>query len=256
MDANKIDALIGYTGFVGSNILKQLPNIQAKFNSKNIEEIQGKSFDTIYCAGAPGVKWLANKEPEKDLEQINRLISCLQKAKANRLALISTIDVYPKPLNVDEDTAIPEDNHAYGRHRLLLEQFVSKNFDHVILRLPALFGPGLKKNIIFDFMNDNNIEQIHQDGQFQFYNIENLSSDIKKSIEHNLKLINISTEPISVSDLVNEVFNNGFTNDKPVPGPRYDYGSKHASIWGNSGKYQYLKVDVISDIKAFTKNKS
>ena len=57
--------LIGYTGFVGNNLAEQT-EFDFVYNSKNIHEIQGKTFDIVYCAGMPGTKWIANKNPEKD----------------------------------------------------------------------------------------------------------------------------------------------------------------------------------------------
>ena len=50
------DALIGYTGFVGSN-LEATHEFGAKFNSRNITEIEGQSFGHLVCAGAPAKKW-------------------------------------------------------------------------------------------------------------------------------------------------------------------------------------------------------
>ncbi|WP_092685106.1 hypothetical protein [Albimonas donghaensis] len=43
---------------------------------------------------------------------------------------------------------------AYGRRRRMLETFCAERFPRCsIVRLPALFGPGLRKNFIFDPMN-------------------------------------------------------------------------------------------------------
>ncbi|MFI5206247.1 MAG: pyridine nucleotide transhydrogenase, partial [Candidatus Paceibacterales bacterium] len=71
------DALIGYTGFVGSNILAQRP-FDLLYNSKNISDIANKNFNTVVCAGAPGTKWIANKNPEADLANIQNLINNLK----------------------------------------------------------------------------------------------------------------------------------------------------------------------------------
>ena len=50
-------ALIGNTGFVGGNLLRQQP-FDALFNSKNIDDIAGRSFDLVVCAGVRAEKWL------------------------------------------------------------------------------------------------------------------------------------------------------------------------------------------------------
>ena len=68
------NALIGYSGFVGSTLLKQ-GSFDTLYRSSNIGEIEGKTFDTLVCAGAPAQKWIANREPEADLQKIEGLIA-------------------------------------------------------------------------------------------------------------------------------------------------------------------------------------
>ena len=118
-------ALIGYTGFVGSNLKDN--TFEGLYNSKNIENIQNKHYNLIICAGVPAEKWRANKKPEKDLKNIRRLIKNLGKVTADEFILISTIDVYPNTINVDEDTLINKKLlNPYGTNRVLLEEFVQK----------------------------------------------------------------------------------------------------------------------------------
>ena len=66
-------ALIGYTGFVGGNLLRQFAFTDL-YNSTNIETIAGRAYDLIVCAGAPGVMWKANKEPA--LDEQSRFMKC------------------------------------------------------------------------------------------------------------------------------------------------------------------------------------
>ncbi|MFQ5504898.1 MAG: pyridine nucleotide transhydrogenase, partial [Planctomycetota bacterium] len=87
-------ALIGHTGFVGQNLQRQ-GSFDGLYNSGNIESIADRSYDLLVCAGAPGVKWKANQEPEVDLASIQRLIRSLERVAARKLVLISTVDVYP-----------------------------------------------------------------------------------------------------------------------------------------------------------------
>ncbi|MDZ4818399.1 MAG: NAD-dependent epimerase/dehydratase family protein, partial [Planctomycetota bacterium] len=147
-------ALIGYTGFVGGTLNRQ-HRFEYGFNSKNIETLAGESFDLLICAGAPAEKWKANKEPEQDQANLARLTTALRRCRAERLVLISTVDVYPDPRDIDEDSKIDRSKLApYGLNRLELEDFVALHFLKVhTLRLPALFGHGLKKNFIYDLFH-------------------------------------------------------------------------------------------------------
>ena len=58
-------ALIGYTGFVGSNLARQL-RFDATYNTSNIESIAGEEFDLLVCAGVRAEKWIANANPDAD----------------------------------------------------------------------------------------------------------------------------------------------------------------------------------------------
>src|SRR5438105_3993498 len=97
-------ALIGFTGFVGGTIGKQA-QFDDCYNSKNIEAIRGGNYDLIVCAAAPGIKWLANKEPEHDWASISSLIDHLKTVRTQSFILLSTIDVYPNPVACNELTA-------------------------------------------------------------------------------------------------------------------------------------------------------
>ncbi len=46
-----LDALIGHTGFVGGNLLRQ-HGFGACFNTSNIETIGGRDFDALVFSGA------------------------------------------------------------------------------------------------------------------------------------------------------------------------------------------------------------
>ncbi|MGZ6141955.1 MAG: NAD-dependent epimerase/dehydratase family protein, partial [Myxococcales bacterium] len=181
-------ALIGYTGFTGANLAAQA-QFEHKYNSRNIEQIRGGAFDLVVCAGASAAKWKANNEPEEDRAAIQRLIEPLREVRAEKFVLISTVDVYPRPAEVDEDAPIdPAAATAYGRHRLELEQFCRERFAATVLRLPLLFGPGLKKNVLFDLMLDHQVQNLHPDGVFQYYGVAHLWRDIHIALERGLAL--------------------------------------------------------------------
>src|SRR5205823_2320580 len=107
-----MDALVGHTGFVGSNLASQR-QFGALFNSKNIEEMGGGSFGLVVCAGVQAKKWWANQNPEADWQGIVRLLDVLKSIQAETFVLISTVDVYTNPMGVTESTPIAGDNHVY-----------------------------------------------------------------------------------------------------------------------------------------------
>ena len=74
--------------------------------------------------------------------------------RCKKLMLISTIDVLPKGAEKYEDVQLPEGStSAYALHRIKMEQFVQEHFENVtIIRLPGIFGRGLRKNFIFDLI--------------------------------------------------------------------------------------------------------
>lgn len=149
-------ALVGYTGFVGSNIYAFAgADIDYVYNSKNIEQAYGTNPDLLIYAGLRAEKYLANSAPEKDMELIRQAENNITRINPKKLVLISTIDVFKIPKNVDELSEIDTENlHAYGYNRYKLELWVRENYpDALIVRLPGLFGKNIKKNFIYDFVN-------------------------------------------------------------------------------------------------------
>lgn len=147
-------ALIGSTGFVGSTIAAQ-HDFSRQFNSRTIGDASGQRFSKVVCAAAPGSMFEANRLPEADDRRIDALIGDLARISAGQFILISTIAVFDRfDAGYDESATAFQTSLAYGRNRRRLEEFCIGHFDNVIVvRLPALFGAGLKKNFVFDIMN-------------------------------------------------------------------------------------------------------
>lgn len=245
-------ALIGYTGFVGGNIAAQ-HTFDDVYNSKNIADIEGQEYDLVVSAANRAEMWRINQEPEKDLAEINEFIDHIKKVKIKKLVLISTIGVYKNPNGATEDTPIETDGLTpYGVNRYHLEQFCNENFDTTIVRLPGLFGEGLKKNVIFDLLNDNNVDRIHKDGIYQYYNLGNIWKDIQVALDNDLPLVNLATPPVSTEEVARECFGIEFTNEPADVTPAFwDMHSKYADIYGGEGEYLYTKAKELADIKAF-----
>ena len=247
-----MDALIGHSGFVGTTLLKQHV-FERLYRSTNISDIDDQAFHTVVCAGAPAQKWIANRDPETDLRNIESLIVHLGTVTCKAFVLISTVDVFKNPVEVDENTPVDETGlHAYGSHRRLLEKFVERRFPHhLIIRLPGLVGPGLRKNVIFDFLNCNNLQAIDSRGCFQFYPMVNLWYDIQTALEARLKLVHLTAEPITVGEVSLHGFGRPFDQALANTPAIYDMRTRHAALFGADGAYQYGRRDTIQAVRTY-----
>lgn len=249
------NALVGFSGFVGSTLIKQ-QEFAALYRSTNIHQIAGKSYDTVVCAGAPAQKWLANKDPELDFQKIQNLVEHLKTVTCKLFILISTVDVFGDPRGVDEGSEVSEDGlHPYGLNRRHLEKFVAHHFENsLIVRLPGLIGPGLKKNVIFDLLNENNLSAIDSRAHFQFYPMVNLWYDILVALDAKLKLVHLTAAPISVAEVSMQGLGKPFDNSIGVKPASYDVTTRHAELFGAMGSYQYSKRDQIHAVRAYVQS--
>lgn len=147
-------SLVGYTGFVGSNIAAN-GDFDNLYNSKNIVDAYGTSPDFLIYAGVRAEMFLANNFPEKDFAHMEEALANIVRIAPKQVLLISTISVYGENPCGDEDSEIDEAKlTTYGKNRLWLENKVAEQFEnYLIVRLPALYGKNLKKNFIYDYMH-------------------------------------------------------------------------------------------------------
>lgn len=237
-------AIVGYTGFVGSNLLRFL-KFDKLYNSSNFHEASGLHFTELFFCGLPAEKWKANKFPLEDTENITRIKEILLSITVDKFILISTIDIYDIVNGKLEENYIPNfiSNHTYGKNRYLFENFVQITYpDYHILRLPALFGMGLKKNIIFDLINNNQIEKIPINSKFQWYDLDWLFGDINRSILNNIRVINLFSEPLETLEII-KLFSYDISIFENVSRIEYDT----TSIFG----YCKTKEECLENIKSF-----
>lgn len=149
-----MNVLVGHTGFVGNNLYRY-GSFELGVNSGSVREAYGTKPELCVYAGLRAEKYLANQQPEKDWQMIEQAKENIRMIKPQKLVLISTIDVFKSPLAVYEDSAIDMDGlQPYGYNRRVLENWVRENYpEALIVRLPGLFGEGIKKNFIYDIIN-------------------------------------------------------------------------------------------------------
>lgn len=268
------NALIGYTGTVGKSILDLYPNINYKYNSKNIKDIHNKYFDTLYIAGVSANKWFANNHSEEDKQNIQKLIDDLSFVKANKVFLISTIDIDYFP------------NEPYSINRLYFENCMKKQFNNLyIIRLPGLIGKHIKKNFIHDckylipeFFKDNIIDELKDyyefDGSvyrlkhnintsklieilkennitslkfsnknsiYQYFDLSKLDDLFNKAENENIRLMQVSSYPISTNEVCDIL---GFDINL--------LGNNQPIVYNKPTQYYLLsKEDIIKCIKKY-----
>ena len=149
-----MEFLVGYTGFVGSNLAAS-HSFDGYYNSKNIEQAYGKEPDLLVYAGVRAEMFLANHDPAADLANLKQAADNIARIAPKRLVLVSTISVYDEPKGADEDSPIDRNRlTAYGANRRWLEEWVEEHIPgHLIVRLPALYGRNLKKNFLYDYIH-------------------------------------------------------------------------------------------------------
>jgi hypothetical protein len=245
--------LIGFTGYVGGT-LARCHGFEFLYNSANVEDLRGRSFDLLVCAGVPAAKWLANNDPAGDQASLDRLANALSGARAREFILISTIDVYHDTSSgADEDGAIePARNHPYGRHRYEFECWVARQFAGTrVVRLPALFGAGLKKNALYDLLNDNAVHSINPAGVYQWYPMRRLWNDLATIRRADLTAVNLFTAPIPMLDIIDAFFPGAAVGEEKHPAPSYNLRTKHDCVFGGTGGYVVDAPRVLGEIGRF-----
>lgn len=299
-------AIVGYDGFVGSNIVRKVKFDQL-YNKANIEKSYGSEPDLLIYAGVPAEVYYANKYPEKDLEIVNNAINNIKKIKPKKIVLISSVNVYPNNEQGDENKKVDlEDLEPYGKNRRILENWVKENLkDYLIVRLPGLFGKGIKKNFIYDLINitpsklteskikelsiknKNILKYYHNNedgfyvinditieerkklieilnelnftalnftdsrGMYQYFNLEYLWDIINKALDNNLRILNISTEPFSINELYNYLYNKDFDNKLNKEVANYNMKTIHYELFDGFDGYIMNKEQVMKEIKKF-----
>lgn len=303
-------ALVGSTGFVGGN-LAESAQFDGLYNSKNIESAFGTQPDLLIYAGLRAEKYLAEQFPAEDAAQIETAKENIKKIAPKRLVLISTIDVYEDSFHAAENTPALG-NGAYGKHRADLESWVRANYPNVlIVRLPGLFGKGIKKNFIFDYIRyipallneakftelsakESGLKDFYRKnekgfyackplskeetvrlkglfqtlgfsalnftdsrGLFQYYYLGRLYSDICTALDHNISVLNITAEPVTVAEIYRSLTGKDFVNIIKDPYPVYDARTLYYEQLGGFaakdgiGGYLLSKAEVLKEIQLF-----
>lgn len=251
-------ALIGYTGFVGSNLL-DAHSFDDLYNSSNITEIAGKEYDLVVSSGNRADSFRINTHGADDRAEIDSLVDLIAQARIKKLVLISTVCVYPQGGSPDEETALSEDGLTpYGANRLHQERRLADLFDTTAVRLPQLYGARLKKGVVYDLANDYRVEYIRPETIYQHYDVRRLWSDIETAVSADLRAVNIATAPVSNVDLAAEVFGIDISEQQPTA-PESPFAqmytrnmtTRYADMFGGANGYLAGREDEFAQLRRF-----
>lgn len=209
-------AVTGSTGFLGKYLclrLKKLGHELFEYNSKNQDLTQTltlpSSIDVLYHLAANSRVYLAKKEPFSDFK-VNALgtLNILEAARDSgikKIIYISSDLVYKNLALCRETDAVGpnEISGPYGLSKLIGEYYIQMyqqlyGISYVILRPSSYYGPGMKKNAVYDFiqafLRKEKVTLFHDlDSEFDFIYIEDVAYALVMSLEWENEVINVST---------------------------------------------------------------
>lgn len=246
-------ALVGATGLVGGTLSRQR-EFDVRVASRSAGQLAGRHFDEVVFCAARAEKWRANAQPHVDREHVDDLCRLLDSFRTERLVLISTVDVFAVPVGVDETSPVDPDGLApYGVHRRLLEEHALASCAQTrVVRLPGLFGRGLKKNVVFDLLHAKAVDRIDHRSRYQYYDLSRLGDDLDRARDRDLELIHLVTEPVETRVVARAVF--GLDLDHVVEGVHpavYDVRTRHAELFDSTGPYLQGAASVLGRMRDF-----
>jgi hypothetical protein len=194
----------------------------------------------VVSAAARADSHRINQAGADDRAEIEEYVALLSTVDTPQLIVISTVCIYPGGTSPDETTPLGADGLTpYGANRLAMEQTLSERFDTLAVRLPQLYGLGLKKGIVYDLLNDYRVEYIRPEGRFQYYDLRRLWADIQVALGAGLETLNIATPALTSATVAAECFGVDIA-DQVVAGTESPYAQMytrdmrtiHAKLYG------------------------
>jgi len=173
--AHPLVALTGATGFIGQHLLRELPRrgLRLRVLLRRPSEVPIESASAVIgdlarpqnmaaaLAGvdavihSAGIAHAMSGLPEDDYRMLNteatiQLARAARRAGVKRFVFLSSVRAQSGPTAeraLTEDLA-PQPTDAYGRSKLAAERGLAElDLDWVALRLPLVFGPGVRGNM-------------------------------------------------------------------------------------------------------------
>lgn len=196
--------LIGGTGLVGSAYARLFTRAGIEHHvitRATYGQFIGQECDVLVNANGNSSKVLATREPITDFDASVRSVRLsLQDFRARKYVFLSSGDVYPHqdcPAVTQEDQPLPVPGMSgYGFHKFMAETMVRQlHPDWIVMRMGGFVGPGLKKNAIFDMLNDMPV-WLTPDSELQFISTDTAASLVWRLVERG-----VTNETINLGSL-------------------------------------------------------
>lgn len=203
---NAMIFLIGGNGFVGSAYARLFQRLDLEYRIIRREDhaaLAGASCDVLINANGNSKKFLADQDPLGDFDaSVRTVLHALTNFRYRYYVQLSTGDVYPdqsSPAVTQEDgTITPARLSRYGLHKYLAEQLVQQYAAQwLIVRMGGFVGPGLKKNAIFDMLNDAPV-WLAPDSELQFIHTDTAAELVWDLIQRNIngQIVNLGARGV------------------------------------------------------------
>ena len=168
--------VLGGHGFVGSAFVRLLSRLQVPHRAIGRQDYAAAARDTcdvLINAAGNSVKYLADRDPAADFAQsVDLAVAAARDFSPRLYVLASSVDVYADlrcAATTREDTPLDAMRTSlYGFHKQLAESCVQRHTGAwLIVRLAGMVGPGLRKNPVFDILNDQPL-RISPESRYQF----------------------------------------------------------------------------------------
>lgn len=183
------------------------------FLNLDITENLNRHFDAdilIHLIGSPGV-WFSEANPEADYKinvgTTRALLDSLNPTRIKKIVLASTWQIYGQNEPRERSQANPANLYAYHKYeaeKLCRAYCADNQIPYSILRPSWIYGPGMKKNPIFDLYNG--VTYLDLNSELDFVYIDDVCTAFKMAAEGeswNNREVNVSSATgTSLHDIV------------------------------------------------------
>jgi len=181
-------------------------------------------------------------------ENVLRPLIDVVAARAKRLVLLSSLDVYPmRGLPFDEtyaDIRAPE-----TALRRLERAVLEKGGRNTVLRLPDVFGPSITDGAAGALL-DRDASRINRVAIHQWYPLRRLKRDMAAAARLDAGIVNLCTEPLPMTAVLAEFFPGQFGQVK-TPAPYSRIRTRYAEAFGGGDGYVMGADEVLAEMRRF-----